>query len=97
MNEYIKTFREIGIADVERVGGKNSSLGEMFNHLASKGVSVPDGFATTTFAFEKFLSRNDLHSRLHELMYKLDKTNFSGLFEIRNNANAKDRWRCDCQ
>ncbi len=46
MNEYIRTFGEIGIADVERVGGKNSSPGEMFNHLASK-VSVPNGFATT--------------------------------------------------
>jgi pyruvate,water dikinase len=52
MNEYIKTFGEIGIGDVERVGGKNSSLGEMFNYLASKGVSVPDGFATTAFTFE---------------------------------------------
>ncbi len=82
MNDYTRTFGEIGIADVERVGGKNSSLGEMFNHLASKGVSVPNGFATTAFAFEKFLSRNNLHSRLHELMYKLDKTNFSNLKEI---------------
>ena len=82
MTEYIKTFGEIGIADIQRVGGRNSSLGEMFNHLASKGVSVPDGFATTTFAFEKFLSRNDLHSRLHELTHKLDKTNFSNLKEI---------------
>ena len=82
MNEYTITFREIGIADIQRVGGKNSSLGEMFNHLASKGVSVPDGFATTTFAFEKFLSRNDLHSPLHELMHKLDKTDFSNLKEI---------------
>ena len=44
MNEYTITFGEIGIANVERVGGKNSSPGEMFNHLASKGVSVPDGF-----------------------------------------------------
>ena len=44
MNEYIRAFKEIGIADVQRVGGKNSSPGEMFNHLASKGVSVPDGF-----------------------------------------------------
>jgi pyruvate,water dikinase len=73
MTEYIKTFGEIGIADVQRVGGKNSSLGEMFNHLSSKGVSVPDGFATTAFAFEKFLNRNNLHSRLYELMNKLDK------------------------
>ena len=82
MTEYIKTFGEIGIADVQRVGGKNSSLGEMFNHLSSKGVSVPDGFATTAFAFEKFLYRNNLHSRLYELMNKLDKASFSNLKEI---------------
>jgi len=82
MTEYIKTFGEIGIADVQRVGGKNSSLGEMFNHLSSKGVSVPDGFATTAFAFEKFLYRNNLHSRLDELMNKLDKTSFNNLKEI---------------
>ena len=82
MTEYIKTFGEIGIADVQRVGGKNSSLGEMFNHLSSKGVSVPDGFATTAFAFEKFLYRNNLHSRLYELMNKLDKTSFNNLKEI---------------
>ena len=55
MTEYIKTFSEIGIADVEQVGGKNSSLGEMFNHLGTKGVIVPDGFATTSFAFENQL------------------------------------------
>jgi len=82
MTEYIKTFSEIGIADVERVGGKNSSLGEMFNKLASKGVAVPDGFATTAFAFEKFLYRNNLHSRLYDLMQRLDKINFSNLKEI---------------
>ena len=82
MTEYIKTFSEIGIADVEQVGGKNSSLGEMFNHLGTKGVIVPDGFATTSFAFEKFLSRNNLHLPLHDLMHQLDKINFTNLKEI---------------
>ncbi len=82
MTEYIKTFSEIGIGDIERVGGKNSSLGEMFNQLATKGVAVPDGFATTAFAFEKFLYRNNLHSRLYELMRRLDTINFSNLKEI---------------
>jgi pyruvate,water dikinase len=46
MNTYIKKFKEIGIADIAKVGGKNSSLGEMFSKLSSKGISVPDGFAT---------------------------------------------------
>lgn len=81
MKPYIKTFNEVGIADVATVGGKNSSLGEMFNQLSSKGVAVPDGFATTAFAFEEFLTHNNLHSPLHELMLALDKTNFSNLKE----------------
>jgi phosphoenolpyruvate synthase/pyruvate phosphate dikinase len=50
MNSYIKTFSGIGMADTAIVGGKNSSLGEMFNRLSAKGVAVPDGFATTAFA-----------------------------------------------
>jgi phosphoenolpyruvate synthase/pyruvate phosphate dikinase len=64
MKSYIKAFSKIGIADVVEVGGKNSSLGEMFNKLSLKGVAVPDGFATTAFAFEKFLTHNSLHSLL---------------------------------
>ena len=40
-------FKDLGMGDVERVGGKNASLGEMISNLAGAGVSVPDGFATT--------------------------------------------------
>mgnify|MGYP000945061808 CR=1 FL=1 len=79
MNNYIKQFKEISIADVATVGGKNASLGEMFSKLASRGIAVPDGFATTAFAFEEFLSNNLLHAPLHELMFELDKKNFSNL------------------
>ncbi|MGZ8286201.1 MAG: phosphoenolpyruvate synthase [Allosphingosinicella sp.] len=53
-------FREIGIADVAVVGGKNASLGEMTQALASSGVRVPDGFATTADAYRAFLRENDL-------------------------------------
>ncbi|MBX9781757.1 MAG: phosphoenolpyruvate synthase [Chitinophagaceae bacterium] len=80
-NTYVKKFREISIADTSSVGGKNSSLGEMFSKLSSKGIPVPDGFATTSFAFEEFLTVNSLHSKLYDLMYGLDKKNFSNLKE----------------
>ena len=47
MAHFIKKFSEININDISEVGGKNASLGEMFNALSDKGVIVPDGFATT--------------------------------------------------
>lgn len=82
MNTYIKKFKEIGIADIAKVGGKNSSLGEMFSKLTSKGISVPDGFATTAYAFEEFLTQNSLHSKLDDLMSQLDKNTYENLNEI---------------
>jgi pyruvate,water dikinase len=82
MNTYIKKFKEIGIADISKVGGKNSSLGEMFSKLSSKGISVPDGFATTAYAFEEFLTQNSFHSKLDDLMRQLDRSNYENLNEI---------------
>jgi pyruvate, water dikinase len=87
MNTYIKKFKEIGIADIAKVGGKNSSLGEMFSKLSSKGISVPDGFATTAYAFEEFLTQNSLHSKLGDLMRQLDRNNYENL----NETGAKAR------
>ncbi|HUZ60138.1 MAG TPA: phosphoenolpyruvate synthase [Hanamia sp.] len=87
MNTYIKKFKEIGIADIAKVGGKNSSLGEMFSKLTSKGISVPDGFATTSYAFEEFLTQNSLHSKLDDLMHQLDRNNYENL----NETGAKAR------
>lgn len=82
MNSYIKQFKEITIGDVPSVGGKNASLGEMFSKLTSKGISVPDGFATTAFAFQEFLTVNSLHSKLNVLMEQLDKKKYTNLREI---------------
>lgn len=82
MNSYIKKFSEISIDDSAIVGGKNSSLGEMFNKLSSKGIQIPDGFATTTFAFEEFLTQNTLHSPLYHLMQKLDRDKFANLKDV---------------
>lgn len=81
MKKYIKKFRETGIADVSEVGGKNASLGEILSSLSSKGIAVPDGFATTSFAFEEFLTHNSLQLPLQELMKQLDRNDYSNLKE----------------
>ncbi len=58
--------------DVERVGGKNASLGEMISNLAGAGVSVPSGFATTAHAYREFLAHNRLADRINKALASLD-------------------------
>ncbi len=82
MKAYIKKFSEISIDDVPTVGGKNASLGEMYNKLSSKGIRVPDGFATTAFAFQKFLEFNKITTTLKALLSSLNKKDFSNLDEV---------------
>ena len=55
-------LKDLRMADLERVGGKNASLGEMMNALAAAGIRVPGGFATTAQAFREFLSANGLEA-----------------------------------
>jgi len=81
MKPFIKKFEEILINDVSIVGGKNASLGEMYNKLSNKGIKVPPGFATTAFAFEAFLEYNHLAARLENIITDLDRTLFSNLKE----------------
>ncbi len=61
---YVKWFEDISYRDVARVGGKNASLGEMVKELKSKGIQVPDGFATTAEAYRKFIKANDLDKKI---------------------------------
>ncbi|MEI2797207.1 phosphoenolpyruvate synthase [Pseudoxanthomonas sp. F11] len=72
MNENILWLHELRLADLARVGGKNSSLGEMIGHLASLGVSVPGGYATTADAFKAFIAHNDLSKRIFDKLATLD-------------------------
>jgi pyruvate, water dikinase len=65
-------FGDIGMGDVDRVGGKNASLGEMLGHLASSDVDVPNGFATTADAFRTFLGANQLDARIEAALRSLD-------------------------
>ena len=70
--EYIRRFRELGIEDVALVGGKNASLGEMYQALSGEGVKVPNGFATTAQAYRDYLSHNGLEKRIGEALAGLD-------------------------
>ncbi|BDR15268.1 phosphoenolpyruvate synthase [Vibrio sp. STUT-A11] len=65
-------FNGLSMNDVDKVGGKNASLGEMVSNLANVGVSVPNGFATTSYAFNKFLDHEGLDDRIHQLLDELD-------------------------
>ena len=64
VNEQIIWFENLKMHDVDQVGGKNASLGEMISGLADAGVSVPGGFATTAHAFREFLRHNRLAERI---------------------------------
>ncbi|WP_201022855.1 phosphoenolpyruvate synthase [Thiomicrospira sp. WB1] len=78
---YIRFFNEIGIHDIPLVGGKNASLGEMFQALTPKGIPVPDGFAITAEAYRKLLTDNDLWDFLHTQLDTLDADNVTELGE----------------
>ncbi|MDW7746038.1 phosphoenolpyruvate synthase [Halomonas sp.] len=72
MDDYIQWFDQLGMDDVERVGGKNASLGEMISNLSGAGVTVPGGFATTAHAYREFLSHEGLNERINRRLATLD-------------------------
>jgi pyruvate,water dikinase len=72
MNPYIIPFDKLKKTDIELVGGKNASLGEMISGLADLGVTVPGGFATTAHAYRDFLAQNGLGERIRTLLASLD-------------------------
>nr|WP_314265339.1 phosphoenolpyruvate synthase [uncultured Moellerella sp.] len=65
-------YNQLGMNDVDRVGGKNASLGEMITNLADLGVSVPNGFATTAEAFNHFLEQSGVNQRIYQLLDTVD-------------------------
>lgn len=79
MSDYILEFDQLTINDVERVGGKNASLGEMIGHLSALGVSVPGGFATTADAYREFLATDKLDTRINERLATLDVDDIAAL------------------
>ena len=79
--DLVVPFELLRMADVESVGGKNASLGEMISQLPD-GVRVPTGFATTSYAFKQFLKNNDLDNRINSLLQGLDTNNLMQLSEV---------------
>ena len=88
MSVLIKKFSEIGISNLPEVGGKNSSLGEMFNQLTPSGIRIPDGFATTAEAFWYFLDATEIRQQLVDVIAGLDKQTFKNLSEIGEQARS---------
>ena len=81
-------FEEVGIADIPLVGGKNASLGEMIRQLKPKGVNVPNGFATTAYAFRHFIEKAGLEIKLRELFADLDVEDMTNLRDRGREARA---------
>jgi len=79
MSKYIRFFNELGIKDVPSVGGKNASLGEMYSKLTSKGIKIPNGFATTAAAYEYFMEGAGLKDRIRGILKGLDTKNMADL------------------
>ncbi|MBU2882240.1 phosphoenolpyruvate synthase [Psychrosphaera sp. B3R10] len=79
MQNYVLWYKELGMGDVNQVGGKNASLGEMISNLSSVGVQVPNGFATTSYAFNEFLEQSGLEQRIHDLLDALDIDDLAAL------------------
>ncbi|CAM3949605.1 MULTISPECIES: phosphoenolpyruvate synthase [Helcobacillus] len=80
-NTNVRWFSELGMSDVDQVGGKNASLGEMVKNLADLGVNVPNGFATTADAYRRFLEETGLAGQIDELLDGLDTENTRQLTE----------------
>ena len=78
----VRAFADIGLADIEEVGGKNASLGEMVSNLSDLGVRVPDGFATTSAAFRRFIGDTGLAEKISGELKGLDTDDTQRLAEV---------------
>ncbi len=79
MYKYIKRFEEITLPDIPQVGGKNASLGEMYRNLAPKGVSLPNGMATTAGAYHYFIDQSGARQKITEALEGLNVTDMDEL------------------
>ncbi|RTR28205.1 phosphoenolpyruvate synthase [Shewanella atlantica] len=79
MQQYVLWYQELGMGDVNKVGGKNASLGEMISNLANAGVQVPGGFATTSYAFNEFLEQSGLNQKIYDILDTLDVDDVNAL------------------
>ncbi|MEL6117689.1 phosphoenolpyruvate synthase [Photobacterium sp. SP02] len=79
MQQNVVWYDALSMNDVDKVGGKNASLGEMVANLANAGVKVPNGYATTSYAFNQFLEANNLNDRIYDLLDTLDVDDVNAL------------------
>ena len=82
MSNNVIGFEKLGLGDIEQVGGKNASLGEMISNLSGAGISVPPGFATTASAFKRFLDSNNLESNINEKLTELNIDDLDTLAKV---------------
>ncbi len=82
IEQQVLWLDKLTLADIEQVGGKNASLGEMITHLSTAGVQVPNGFATTAYAYLQFLEQNNLVTRINEALSGLDINDVQALAKI---------------
>ncbi|NOT36578.1 MAG: phosphoenolpyruvate synthase [Saprospiraceae bacterium] len=86
--KHILFFKQISITDIAKVGGKNASLGEMYNQLNPKGIGIPNGFALTADAYRLFREHNGIEKQLNELLLSLDTKQYSNLAAIGQSART---------
>ena len=79
VTEYVISFDAVGLADIDRVGGKNASIGEMLRSLSQLGVRVPRGYATTASAYRDFLAQGGLAARINAELAALDVKDLTAL------------------
>jgi len=89
VSEYTIDLAHLGMKDIEQVGGKNASLGEMISQLAQAGVIVPGGFATTAEAFRTFIAENGLDKEIYAMLSKLDTDDIHALAEVGRSIRSK--------
>ncbi len=88
MSTNVRWFAELGMTDVEEVGGKNASLGEMVSQLAAAGVRVPDGFATTADAFRRFVAQAGVADTIAAALDGLDTEDVTELAAVGKRLRA---------
>ena len=80
--QYVLFFNQISMESIAQVGGKNASLGEMYNQLNPMGIQIPNGFAITAAGYRLFRKTNNLEQKLKDLLLSLDTKLYSNLSAI---------------
>lgn len=92
MQQNIVWFENLGMKDIDSVGGKNASLGEMISELTHTGIRVPGGFATTSYAYKQFLHANNLKQKIDDAIAALD---IEDVVQLSKTAKDIQKWILD--